>query len=160
MRAVIQRVSRASVRVADRTLSAMGPGLLVLLAAGAGDSEVQADWMAAKIPALRVFPDEHGRMNRCLLEVGYEMIAVSQFTLYGDCRKGRRPSFVGALEPEPAARLVARFVDQVRGQGVVCGTGEFGAQMAVELINDGPVTLLLDTAVARHAGHSGFSRDA
>ena len=160
MRAVLQRVSRATVRVGDRVTASIGPGLLVLLAAGQGDGESEADWMADKVVQLRVFPDDQGRMNRSLIDQGSELIVVSQFTLYGDCRKGRRPSFVGALEPGPAARLVERFVEQVRRRGVRCGTGEFAAYMQVEMVNDGPVTLLLDSAVARRAGGDGFSQEA
>jgi len=159
MRAVIQRVSRASVDVEGEKTAQIGLGLLVLLAAGQGDSDAQADWMADKIAHLRVFSDEQGRMNRSLLDTGGEMIAVSQFTLYGDCRKGRRPSFVHALEPEAASRLVDRFVDKIEKMGIRCGTGEFGAHMHVELVNDGPVTLLVDSAVPRRAGTGGFVRD-
>ncbi|HOX41949.1 MAG TPA: D-aminoacyl-tRNA deacylase [Myxococcota bacterium] len=157
MRAVLQRVSRAAVHVDGRVVAQMGPGLLVLLAAGQGDGPVQADWMADKLLHLRVFPDQDGKMNRDLLDVGGELIAVSQFTLYGDCRKGRRPAFVQALEPEAAARLIEAFVAQVRAAGVRCGTGVFGAHMQVELVNDGPVTLLVDSALPRSAGAQGFS---
>ncbi len=160
MRAVIQRVSWASVEIEGKKTAQIGPGLLVLLAAGQGDSETQADWMAEKIAHLRVFPDDQGRMNRSLLDSGYEMIAVSQFTLYGDCRKGRRPSFVHALEPEAASLLVDRFVHEIAKKGIRCGTGEFGAHMHVELLNDGPVTLLVDSAVPRRAGTGGFARDS
>lgn len=157
MRAVIQRVARARVRVEERTTAEMGAGLLVLLAAGQGDGPHEAAWMAEKITNLRVFEDEAGKMNRSVLEVDGEMVCVSQFTLYGDCRKGRRPAFVQALEPVAAARLVEAFVERVRALGVRCGTGEFGAHMQVELTNDGPVTLLLDSALARSAGGQGFA---
>ncbi len=149
MRAVIQRVTQAEVTVAGERIAAIGPGLLVLLAAGRGDGEAQADWMADKVTGLRVFADADGRMNRSLLDVGGAMIAVSQFTLYGDCRKGRRPSFVGALEPAAADRLIDRFVERVRTKGVDCGSGRFGAHMRLSLVNDGPVTLLVDSAVPR-----------
>ena len=145
MRAVVQRVSKASVTVDQKCCASIGQGLLVLLAAGQGDGLPSVDWMAEKIVHLRCFSDSAGRMNRSLLDVGGQMIAVSQFTLYGDCRKGRRPSFIRALQPEAASVLIDRFVERVVGFGVQCGTGIFGADMAVELVNDGPVTLLLDT---------------
>jgi D-tyrosyl-tRNA(Tyr) deacylase len=155
MRAVMQRVSRASVQVDGLPVAEMGPGLLVLLAAGQGDGPAEVDWMADKLVHLRVFPDQAGKMNRSLLETGGEMIAVSQFTLYADCRKGRRPAFVHALEPRAAAALIEAFVARVRGLGVRCGSGVFGAHMQVELTNDGPVTLLLDSALPRQAGAQG-----
>jgi len=156
LRAVIQRVSRAEVRVAGEPTASISTGLLVLVAAGKGDTERDAVWLADKIVGLRIFPDEQERMNRSLAEAGGEVVAVSQFTLFGDCRKGRRPSFVGALEPEPAARLVERFVARVRELGVACGTGTFGAHMQVELINDGPVTLLIDSASSRRTSKTTF----
>ncbi|MBN2498340.1 MAG: D-tyrosyl-tRNA(Tyr) deacylase [Deltaproteobacteria bacterium] len=156
MRSVIQRVSRARVLVDGTEMASIGRGLCVLLAAGEGDGEAEADWMADKIVHLRIFPDESGRMNRSCVEIGAGMIAVSQFTLYGDCRRGRRPSFVHALEPERAAALVDRFVERVRGLGVPCGSGVFGAHMEVELVNDGPVTLLLDSAQSRRSVSGGF----
>jgi D-tyrosyl-tRNA(Tyr) deacylase len=137
----------------------MGPGLLVLLGAGQGDTERDVEWMAEKIPNLRIFPDPDGKMNRALLETGGAMIVVSQFTLYGDCRKGRRPSFVGALEPKEAARLCDLFVERIKALGVSCGTGVFGAHMQVSLVNDGPVTLLVDSSLPRHGGNQGFSKD-
>jgi D-aminoacyl-tRNA deacylase len=157
MRAVLQRVSRAAVRVDGRAVAEMGPGLLVLLAAGQGDGPAQVDWMADKILQLRVFPDPAGKMNRSLLDTAGELIVVSQFTLYGDCRKGRRPAFVQALEPGAAAGLIEAFTARVRAAGVRCGAGVFGAHMQVELVNDGPVTLLLDSALPRHAGAQGFA---
>jgi D-tyrosyl-tRNA(Tyr) deacylase len=157
MRAVLQRVSRARVTVDDREVASMGAGLLVLLGAGGGDSDAETEWMVDKIVHLRVFPDDSGRMNRSLLNAGGEMIVVSQFTLYGDCRKGRRPSFAHALEPGEAERLVDLFASRVRDRGVSCGTGVFGAHMDVEMVNDGPVTLLIDSAVARRAKGQGFS---
>jgi D-tyrosyl-tRNA(Tyr) deacylase len=156
MRAVIQRVTEATVEVAGRRNAAMGSGLLVLLAAGQGDTLEAAEWMAEKITGLRVFPDAQQKMNLSLLEVGGEMIVVSQFTLYGDCRKGKRPSFIGALQPEAAASLVDRFAEEVRKRGIRCGTGVFGAHMRVALVNDGPVTLLIDSAQPRRAATGGF----
>ena len=156
MRAVLQRVSRASVSVAGEERAAIGNGLLVLLAAGREDTEKDVAWMADKIVGLRVFEDELGKMNLSVKDVHAEMIVVSQFTLYGDCRKGRRPSFVRAMEPDSAALLCDMFTQCVRAAGVRCGTGEFGAYMAVALVNDGPVTLLLDSAVPRRSGTGGF----
>jgi D-tyrosyl-tRNA(Tyr) deacylase len=158
MRAVLQRVARASVHVAGRCKAEIGSGLLILLGAGQGDTQTQADWLADKVAHLRIFSDEQGRMNHSLLDTGGEMIVVSQFTLYGDCRKGRRPSFVMALEPEQAEALVARFIERIQALGIPCGSGEFGAMMQVDLLNDGPVTLLIDTA-SRRGGAGGFSPD-
>ena len=149
MRAVLQRVSQARVSVAGEEISSMGPGLLVLLAAGQGDSEVEVSWMVNKIIGLRIFPDEHDKMNRSLQDLGGEMIAVSQFTLYGDCRKGRRPSFGKALEPEAAQHLCDLFIKKVCAQGIRCQAGKFGADMSVSLCNEGPVTLLIDRPSAR-----------
>ena len=159
MRAVLQRVARASVEVEGKRKAEIGSGLLILLGAGQGDTQAQADWLADKVAQLRIFPDEQGRMNRSLLDAGGEMIVVSQFTLYGDCRKGRRPSFIQALEPEQAEGLVARFIERIQAMGIRCGSGEFGAMMQVELVNDGPVTLLIDTATSRHSVAGGFSPD-
>jgi D-tyrosyl-tRNA(Tyr) deacylase len=160
MRAVIQRVSEAKVTVDDRETARIGKGLLVLLAAGQGDGNKEVDWMAEKIINLRIFPDDQDRMNRSLLDSGGEMIVVSQFTLYGDCRKGRRPSFVHALEPEEAEKLCELFIQKVRSRGVSCGSGVFGAHMLVSLVNDGPVTLLVDSALPRRKGVKGFSEPA
>ena len=157
MRAVIQRVAQAAVTVEGREIASMNRGLLVLLAAGQGDTESDVQWMIEKIINLRVFPDDQGKMNRSLLEVKGDMIAVSQFTLYGDCRKGRRPSFAHALEPQAAENLCALFVAQIRTRGIPCGTGTFGAHMMVSLVNDGPVTLLVDSAVSRRSGNVGFA---
>ena len=145
MRAVVQRGSRAAVRVDGETVGAIGPGLVVLLGAGREDAEADVGWMARKVLDLRIFRDDAGRMNRSLLDAGGALLAVSQFTLYGDCRKGRRPSFAAALDPEPAEALYEQFVDAVRREGVEVATGRFGAMMDVELVNDGPVTLLLDS---------------
>ncbi len=157
MRAVLQRVSEARVAVAGAETASIGRGLLVLLAAGQGDSQKEVAWMADKIVNLRIFPDDQEKMNRSLLDLKGEMIVVSQFTLYGDCRKGRRPSFVRALEPEAAEGLCTRFIERIRALGIPCGSGVFGANMQVSLTNDGPVTLLVDSSVPRRSGTSGFS---
>jgi D-aminoacyl-tRNA deacylase len=156
MRAVIQRVSEASVTVDQAVIASMELGLLVLLAAGKGDTSKEVDWMVEKITGLRIFPDAEEKMNRSLIDVGGSMIAVSQFTLYGDCRKGRRPSFVHALAPAEAEKLCNLFIERVRGKGIACGSGVFGAHMQVSLINSGPVTLLVDSAVSRRGGNGGF----
>ncbi len=145
MRVVLQRVSRASVTVDGRTTGAMGPGLLLLAGFAPGDTEEDLSWMAEKVRGLRIFPDADGRMNRSVEEVGGGLLVVSQFTLYGDTRKGRRPSFVQAAPPERAIPLYERFVTLLReGGDAPVETGEFGAMMAVELVNDGPVTLVLE----------------
>ena len=147
MRALIQRVSQASVTVGDRRVGEIGAGLLVLLGVGAGDGPADAAYLAQKIAHLRIFEDDAGKMNRGLSEVGGEMLVVSQFTLLGDCRKGRRPSFVAAAPPELAERMYERFVDAAaRASGVRVATGVFRAHMQVELVNDGPVTLIIDSA--------------
>ena len=145
MIAVVQRVSRAEVRVDGRTTGQIGLGLLVLLGVGREDDETDAAWTAAKCASLRIFRDAEGKMNLGLEEVGGAMLVVSQFTLLGDCVKGRRPSFVGAAPPDVADRLYRRFVHEVRSLGVVVETGIFQAMMDVELVNDGPVTILLDS---------------
>jgi D-tyrosyl-tRNA(Tyr) deacylase len=144
MRAVVQRVSSASVRVDGETVGACGHGLLVLVGAGHEDTAETAVRLAAKIARLRVFPDDEGRFDRSLLDVGGEALVVSQFTLLAATRKGNRPSFTGAAPPEVAAPLLERFCDELRDLGVPVGTGVFGAHMEVELVNDGPVTLVLD----------------
>ena len=144
MRVVVQRVSRASVRVDDAVVGRIGRGLLLLVGIGPRDGERELAWMAERIAGLRVFPDGEGKMNRDLAEAGGEVLAVSQFTLYGDCRKGRRPSFTDAAPPERAERLVGDFVALLRACDLTVETGRFGAHMAVELENDGPVTLILD----------------
>ncbi len=146
MRAVVQRVSWARVEVGSEPLGAIGPGLLVLLAAGLGDTERDVAYLAEKVVHLRIFEDAAQHMNRSLLDVGGQLLVVSQFTLYGDCRKGRRPSFVGALAPGEAARLCDLFCERCRGLGITVATGRFGAMMDVSLCNSGPVTLLLDSA--------------
>ena len=145
MRAVVQRVSRAAVTISGETVGEIGRGLLVLLAVAPDDAQPQVDWLAEKIAGLRVFPDDAGKMNRDVTEAGGEMLIVSQFTLYGDCRKGRRPSFLGAAPPEVAIPLYEAFARAVRGLGVAVATGRFGADMHVELVNDGPVTLIIDS---------------
>jgi D-tyrosyl-tRNA(Tyr) deacylase len=145
MRAVVQRVKSASVRVDDEVTGAIDAGILLLLGAGKGDTDDDLKWTLQKVLNLRIFPDEEGKMNLSLLDVGGELLVVSQFTLYGDCRKGRRPSFFPAMDPEPAEAMYDRFVERARDQGVHVETGVFGAMMDVELINDGPVTLLIDS---------------
>jgi D-tyrosyl-tRNA(Tyr) deacylase len=145
VRGVVQRVSRAEVRIAGESVGRIGHGLLVLVGAGEGDAEADVTYLVDKVVNLRVFADEAGNMNRSVLEVGGALLVVSQFTLYGDCRKGRRPSFVRALQPGPAEALYERFVAAARATGVPVETGRFRAMMEVELVNDGPVTLLIDS---------------
>jgi len=145
MRAVIQRVKSAQVCVDDRVTGKIGKGLLVLLGVGKGDGERDLFFLSSKIPELRIFEDSSGKLNLSVKEIGGEMMIVSQFTLYGDCRKGRRPSFTEAEEPAIARSLYEQFVSKLREQGVPVQTGEFQAKMEVHLINDGPVTLLLDS---------------
>jgi D-tyrosyl-tRNA(Tyr) deacylase len=144
MRVVVQRVSTARVRVDGATVGAIGPGLLILVGAGEGDSADAARWLADKCAHLRIFEDEDRRMNRSVVDIGGEALVVSQFTLYGDCRKGRRPSFTGALEPEAARALVELFAASLTAAGLRVETGTFGARMEVELVNQGPVTMLLE----------------
>jgi len=146
MRACIQRVSQAKVVVAEETTGQIGAGLLVLLGISAEDTEKELDWLVQKIVHLRIFEDDEGKMNRSLIDVGAAMLVVSQFTLYGDCRKGRRPSFVAAAPPEKAEPMIERFVELARGQGGTVETGRFRADMQVTLTNDGPVTIWIDTA--------------
>ncbi|MBV9924836.1 MAG: D-tyrosyl-tRNA(Tyr) deacylase [Acidobacteria bacterium] len=145
MRAVLQRVSRASVRVGGETVGEIGPGLLVLLGVGREDGEADAVYLVEKILNLRVFEDAGGRMNLSLDEAGGALLAVSQFTLYGDVRKGRRPSWFDAAPPELARPLYEFFVAEARARGARVETGSFQAMMEVELVNDGPVTILLDS---------------
>ncbi len=145
MRAVIQRARSARVSVDDAAIGETGRGLAVLLGVAEGDGEGDAAWMAAKLCELRIFEDEEGRMNLSLEDVGGEMLLVSQFTLLADCRKGRRPSFVGAAPPDEGERLYERVVSLARERGVRVATGSFGAHMLVAIENDGPVTIVLDT---------------
>lgn len=148
MRVVLQRVTRAEVRVASRVTGRIGPGFLVLIGFAPADTETSLAWMAEKILGLRVFADDQGKMNRDLAETNGSLLVVSQFTLYGDASKGRRPSFIGAAPPAIAAALYEKFVAMLREQGarssIRVETGEFGAMMEVELVNDGPVTLILE----------------
>jgi D-tyrosyl-tRNA(Tyr) deacylase len=144
MRVVLQRVSRARVTVEGRTTGEIGRGLVLLAGFTEGDSEVALAWMADKVVGLRLFPDDEGKMNRSLEEADGALLVVSQFTLYGDARKGRRPSFVDAARPETAIPLYERFLDLLRATGRPVQAGEFGAMMEVELVNDGPVTLVLE----------------
>jgi D-tyrosyl-tRNA(Tyr) deacylase len=144
MRVVLQRVSHGRVSVDGRSVAEIGLGLVILVGVGAQDGEEQARYLAEKIANLRVFEDDQGKINRSLLEVGGAAIVVSQFTLYADTRKGRRPSFTDAALPERARPLVERFADLLRAQGVPAQTGEFGAHMLVEIDNDGPVTIWME----------------
>jgi D-aminoacyl-tRNA deacylase len=148
MRAVVQRVSRARVSVGEEVVGKIGPGLLVLLGVAKSDTVAQAEYLAAKITGLRVFNDENGKMNLSLAETQGAVLAVSQFTLHGDARKGKRPSFDEAAPPELALELYEHFVSKIREAGVTCETGRFQALMQVELVNDGPVTILLDSTRA------------
>ena len=148
MRAVVQRVSRAKVTIKDWTTGEIGLGLLVLLAVGQEDTESDATYLAEKISGLRIFEDEQGKMNRSVQDVGGSVLAVSQFTLYGDARRGKRPSFAAAAPPQHARRLYEFFVERIRAAGLPCETGRFQEMMQVELVNEGPVTLLLDSAKA------------
>jgi len=144
MRVVIQRVSRGSVAVAGDTIAEIGHGLVVLTGIGPGDGEKQAAYLAEKIANLRIFADEQGKTNLSVLDVGGAAIVVSQFTLYADTRKGRRPSFTNAAPPELAEPLIERFSEMLRQQGVPTQTGQFGAEMLVEISNDGPVTIIIE----------------
>ena len=146
MRAVVQRVSRAEVRVDDDPTGAIAQGVLVLLGVGQGDDESDARYLARKTAGLRIFQDDDRRMSRSLTDVGGSALVVSQFTLYGDVRKGRRPSFDGAAAPEEANRLYEVFCGYLREEGVAVETGVFQATMQVELVNEGPVTILLDSS--------------
>ena len=145
MRAVVQRVSRAQVTVGEEIVSKIGPGLLVLLGVGKSDTHADADYLVNKTLSLRIFEDQDGKMNLSLAETQGSVLAVSQFTLYGDVRKGRRPSFDLAAPPQLANELYEYFVSKIRYAGIVCETGQFQATMQVELVNDGPVTILLDS---------------
>jgi D-tyrosyl-tRNA(Tyr) deacylase len=145
MRAVVQRVTRASVKVNDEFTGKIAEGLLVLLGVAQDDAESDADYLAAKIAGLRIFEDQEGKMNRSVVDIGGAVLAVSQFTLFGDVRRGKRPSFDAAARPERAQTLYEYFVTRIRALGLQCETGRFQAMMEVELINQGPVTILLDS---------------
>lgn len=145
MRLCIQRVSRATVRVGERQVGSIGPGLLVLIGVGLTDSEEDAQYLADKTAELRIFPDQEGKMNLSLLDTGGEVLVVSQFTLYGDCRKGRRPSWHLAAGPDLGNSLYLRYCEFLEAKGIRVERGEFGAMMDVELVNAGPVTMLLDS---------------
>jgi D-tyrosyl-tRNA(Tyr) deacylase len=144
MRVVVQRVSRASVTMEGKVSGSIDRGLLLLVAIKGDETEQDLAWMANRCVGLRIFPDDEGKMNRSLDEVGGGILAISQFTLYGDCRKGRRPSFIGAGDPAVSEKLFDRFLDLLSDTGVPVATGRFGAMMQVELVNDGPVTLIID----------------
>jgi D-aminoacyl-tRNA deacylase len=145
MKAVVQRVAGARVEVDGEVIGSIDRGLLVYLGVADGDSERELSWMADKVAGLRIFPDEQGKMNRDVAEASGSVLVVSQFTLLGDCRKGRRPSFAGAMAPEPAERLYQTFVGALRDKGLPVSTGRFRADMKVHSLNDGPVTLLIDS---------------
>ena len=145
MRAVVQRVTESAVTVDNQLVGEIGPGLMVLLGVGSNDTDQDADYLAEKIVHLRIFEDEAGKMNRSLLESGGAMLVVSQFTLLGDCRKGRRPSFADAAPPDKAEQHYTRFTEKVRSFNIPVATGRFRAMMKVSLINDGPVTLILES---------------
>jgi D-tyrosyl-tRNA(Tyr) deacylase len=145
VRAVVQRVAEASVRVAGETVGSIGPGLVVLLGVAVNDTEADADSLADKVLSLRVFPDDAGQMNRSVLDVSGGLLIVSQFTLLGDARRGRRPSYIEAAPPEEADRLYQHFVSRLRPSGLEVATGVFRAMMDVALVNQGPVTILLDS---------------
>lgn len=148
MRILIQRVSRAEVRVGAEVTGRIGTGIVALIGVGAGDTAGDADYLAGKLIQLRIFPDETGRMNLSAADAGAGLLLISQFTLYGDCRKGRRPGFDAAAPPERARELYEYFVDKVKQSGLLTQTGVFQAHMEVELVNDGPVTFLLESPAA------------
>ena len=148
MRAILQRVSEAAVTVDGAVTGKIGPGLLVLLGVGKGDTEADVDFMVDKIPMLRIFEDEAGKMNKSLLDTSKALLAVSQFTLFADTRKGRRPSFIDAMPPDEAKRLYALFCERCRALGLDVQEGVFAAHMNVALVNDGPVTISLDSRAA------------
>lgn len=145
MRAVVQRVSSADVRVGGRVTGAIGPGVVVLVGVAHDDGHAEVRWLADKVANLRIFKDDEGKINRSLLDISGEALVVSQFTLYGDARRGRRPSFVRAAQGPQAEKIYEDVVAALRGLGVECSIGEFGAMMDVSLVNDGPVTILLDS---------------
>lgn len=145
MRTVVQRIKAASVSVAQKKISAIGPGLLVFLGVAHGDMTSDAHYLADKIAGLRIFEDKDGKMNRSVIDISGEILVVSQFTLYGDCRKGRRPSFTAAAAPEKAERLYDAFTEKLRSLRIPTQTGQFRAMMEVSLVNDGPVTLIIES---------------
>ena len=145
MRAVVQRVSQASVSIRGETVGSIGPGLVVLLGIHKEDTEQEIKWMTDKIVHLRIFEDESGKMNRSLVDIGKEMLIVSQFTLYGDCRKGRRPGYSSAAPPEKAEPMYRKFIELVKKHKIKTATGQFQEMMEVSITNSGPVTLLLDS---------------
>lgn len=145
MRAVLQRVKEASVTVDGSVVGAIGPGLMVLLGVGKGDTDADVDFMVDKVPGLRIFEDDAGKMNRSLHDGSKQLLAVSQFTLYADTKKGRRPSFTDAMPPDEAKRLYASFCEKCRAAGLTVAEGIFAADMKVALINDGPVTIVMDS---------------
>ncbi len=147
MRLLLQRISRAEVRIAGEVVGASGPGLLILAGIGPSDDEALADVMAQRVADLRIFEDEQGKTNRSIVETGGSVLVISQFTLYADTRRGRRPGFGGAAAPDLAERLYGRFVESIRGLGIKVATGRFGQEMEVELVNDGPFTIWLDSEV-------------
>jgi D-aminoacyl-tRNA deacylase len=149
MKALVQRVTRAAVRVDEITVGAIGPGLVVLLGVRAGDSDEAATWLAAKTAGLRIFSDSSGAMNLSLADTGGSALVIPQFTLYGDARRGRRPSFVEAAPPEAAEPLFERYCAELSAMGIPVATGRFRTHMLVEIHNDGPVTLMLDTDLSR-----------
>ena len=155
MRVLLQRVSRAEVRVEGKVIGAIQRGFCLLVGFTAADTDAQVIWMADKVTGLRLFGDADGKMNLALDEVGGEVLVVSQFTLYGDTEKGRRPSFVDAARPEVATPLYERFVNALRERGLTVATGEFGAMMEVEIVNDGPVTLWLERSATREGRRAG-----
>lgn len=145
MLAVVQRVREARVRVGEKTVGAIGPGLVALVAAKSGDAADAADYIAAKLATMRIFGDDAGKMNLSVQEVGGAVLVVSQFTLYGETRKGRRPSFTTSARPEEAEPLIEQVVSNLRSQGITVACGEFGAMMQLSLVNDGPVTIILNS---------------
>jgi D-aminoacyl-tRNA deacylase len=145
MKAVVQRVTRSRVTVEDQEIGSIGMGMMVLLGVAQDDDEADADWLVDKIAGLRIFEDDHGKMNRAITDVNGQILVVSQFTLMGDCRKGRRPSFVQAAAPDKAEALYNRFVQNIMDKDIGVQTGRFGAAMKVALVNDGPVTLIVSS---------------
>lgn len=145
MRVVIQRVKHSSVKVDEQIIGKIDAGLLVLLGIKEGDTEKDVTWLSNKVASLRIFEDENGKMNKELKDINGSILLISQFTLYGDCVKGKRPSFIQAARPETAIPLYEKFIESLRNQGINVETGSFGADMKVELLNDGPVTLVIDS---------------